>query len=175
VTARAAAPEHASEHEPAPRQSTLHGPVHAITHCAPPLQLTLELAPTRTLQLVLLQVMLLLAAPSCVQRPPGPHVTLHEDAQAVVQVAPEPQTKFPLALTLHEHEPLVAHAQSLAPPPPEPQGHEGPGHEETGAPQSTEANDSARVTLKSSARTSDRVIGGVCSFAISVARGPGRV
>lgn len=172
VTARAAAPEHESEHEPAPRQSTLHGPVHAITHCAPPLQLTLELRPTRTLQLVLLQVTLLLSAPSCVQRPPGPHVTLHDDAHAVVQVAPEPQTKLPLALTLHEHEPLVAHAQSLAPPPPAPHGQDGPGHAETGAPQSSVTNESATVTLNNSVRTRDRIIGGRCSSEASVAHRP---
>lgn len=145
---RAAAPAHVSEHDPAPRQSTLHGPVQAITHCAPPLQLTFELAPTRTLQLVLLHVTLLLAAPSCVHRPPGPHVTLHDAAQEVEQTAPEPHTKLPLVATLHAHDDPVEHEQSFAPPPPAAHGHEGPGHADTGAPQPTDVSERATLAVK---------------------------
>ncbi|MDP3277846.1 MAG: hypothetical protein Q8Q09_21865 [Deltaproteobacteria bacterium] len=152
-TSRAVAPAQVSVHEPAPRQSTLHWPEHAITQRAPPLQLTFELAPTRTLQLVLLQMTLLLAEPSCVHCPPGPQVTLQDAAQVVLQVAPEPHTKLPLALEVHAQDAPLAQAQSLAPP--APHGHDGPGHVEAGAPQPTEAEDSARLAATMSTRMMD--------------------
>jgi hypothetical protein len=78
MTERGAAVPQTSVQEPAPRQSTLQVPVQVIVHRAPPLQLTLELGPTRTLHVVLLHVTLLLLAPSWLQLPPGPQVTLHE-------------------------------------------------------------------------------------------------
>jgi hypothetical protein len=122
-------------HDRAPRQSTLHGPVQVTTHCAPPLQLTLELAPTRTVHEVLLHVMLLLAPPSCVQLPPGPQLTLHEAVQVVLQVDCALQTKFPLPAALHAQVFPPAQTQSFVDPPPPPQAQLGPGHAATGAPQ----------------------------------------